>query len=78
MFSNNKYIICKQKNAVCIFFRKIIQKMECGPQLKPEEPEYPDIPKVSYWLGVQIRDVYFKNPPPPHKKKYWPFYSFIR
>ena len=52
--------------------------MECGPQLKPEEPEYPDIPKVSYWLGVQIRDVYFKNPPPPHKKKYWPFYSFIR
>ena len=50
------------------FFRKIIQKMECGPQLKPEEPEYPDIPKVSYRLGVQIRDVYcifsLKIPPP--------------
>ena len=40
--------------------------MECGPQLKPEEPEYPDIPKVSYRLGVQTRDVYFLgNPPPP-------------
>ena len=62
------------------FFRKIIQKMECGPQLKPEEPEYPDIPKVSYRLGVQIRDVYciFSLKIPPPTKKYWPFYSFIR
>ena len=51
--------------------------MECGPQLKPEEPEYPDIPKVSYRLGVQTRDVYFllKIPPP---KKYWTFYGFVR
>ena len=43
--------------------------MECGPQLKPEEPEYPDIPKVSYRLGVQTRYVrlyiFFKNSPPP-------------